>query len=202
VRFSLVYDLYDMTQTLRGTDQSQQSPQPYSVPTEVPFVQPLFRVTTSSTLPHSNSQGSIPRESSAIPSEKTEDLSGSGAGAGSEESVGGGKGEEEVAAGKEGKVEAVVPTLRKHKSRAANEIEDKRRKYGVDIPVINLDVDEGVEELKREAYGEGEKDDALAVEDAVRMLFWGEKPDKETTTRLLEKVMKVMKAEVVEIEEE
>ena len=66
------------------------------------------------------------------------------------------------------------------------------------IPVVNLDVDEGIEELKREALGEEEKDDALAVEGAVRVLFGGERPNTDTARRLLLKVMKVLKADVVE----
>jgi hypothetical protein len=72
----------------------------------------------------------------------------------------------------------------------------------VAIPVINLDVDEGVEELKREAQGEEEKHDALAVEGAMQVLFGGERPDKERARRLLEKVMRVLRAEVVEVEDE
>ena len=83
----------------------------------------------------------------------------------------------------------------------------------MDIPVINLDIYEGIEDLKREAQGEEEEDDALAVEGAMReddalavegamrAMFGGERPHKETVKRLLEKVMKVMKAEVVEVED-
>ena len=59
-----------------------------------------------------------------------------------------------------------------------------------------------MEELKWEAHGEEEKDDALAVEGAVRVLFGGERPNKSTAKRLLEKMMKVLQAEVVEEEEE
>jgi len=59
-----------------------------------------------------------------------------------------------------------------------------------------------VEELKREAHREEEKDDALVVEGAVRVLFGGERPDKCTAKRLLKKMMKVLRAEVVEEEED
>ncbi|RPB18286.1 hypothetical protein L211DRAFT_854263 [Terfezia boudieri ATCC MYA-4762] len=94
-----------------------------------------------------------------------------------------------------------APNPRKRKS-APNEVQ-KRRKYRVQIPVINLDVEEGIEELKREALGEEDKDEALAVENTVKMLFRGEgRQHKETARRLLEKVMRVMKAEVVEVEED
>ncbi|KAF8441933.1 hypothetical protein BGX38DRAFT_1272512 [Terfezia claveryi] len=69
-----------------------------------------------------------------------------------------------------------APKTRKRK-RAANEVEkstvEKRRKYGLEIPIINLDVEEGVEELKREVLDEEEKDEALAVEEAVKVLFGG-----------------------------
>ncbi|RPB20340.1 hypothetical protein L211DRAFT_852373 [Terfezia boudieri ATCC MYA-4762] len=95
-----------------------------------------------------------------------------------------GKGRE-VDPGEPKHVEA-APNPRKRKS-APNEVQ-KRRKYGVQIPVINLDVEEGVEELKREALGEEDKDEALTVENAVKMLFHGEgRPHKETARRLLEK---------------
>ena len=111
---------------------------------------------------------------------------------------------EEVGDGEESKEDpAVSPTtLGKGRRGAANEIEGRRRKYGVGILVINLDIDEGVEELKREARGEEEKDDALAVEGAMRVLFRGERPRKEQATRLLAKIMKALRAEMVEVEEE
>ena len=70
------------------------------------------------------------------------------------------------------------------------------------ISVVNLDLEEGVEELKREAHGEEEKDDALEVEGAVRVLFGGERPDKSTVKRLLKKIMQVLWAEVMEEEED
>ena len=47
-----------------------------------------------------------------------------------------------------------------------------------------------------------EEEDALAVEAAIRALFVGERPHKETAKRLLQKVMKVLKVEVVEVEED
>jgi len=98
---------------------------------------------------------------------------------------------------------AVSPiTPRKRRRDAASETEGKSRRYGVGIPVINLDVDEGVEELKRGSHGEEEKDDALAVEGAMRVLFGGERPGKEHASWVMEKIMKVLKVEVVEVEEE
>lgn len=66
----------------------------------------------------------------------------------------------------------------------------------MNILIINNDVDEGIEELKREAQEEKEKDDALAVAGAIAVLVGGERPDHRTAMRLLEKVMRVMKAEV------
>jgi len=56
--------------------------------------------------------------------------------------------------------------------------------------------------MKREAHREEEKDDVLAVEEAVRVLFSGERPNKSITKRLLKKMMKVLWAEVVEEEED
>ena len=112
--------------------------------------------------------------------------------------------EKEVGDAEEGEVNAAVCpiTPRKRRRDAGCETEGKRRGYGVGIPVINLDVDEGVEELKREARGEEEKDDVLAVEGAMRVLFGGERPGKEHATRLVGKIMKVLKVKVVEVEEE
>jgi len=112
--------------------------------------------------------------------------------------------EKEVGDGWEGEVNAEDSpiTPRKRRRDAASETVGKRRRYWVAIPVINLYVEEGVEELKREAWGEEEKDDALAVEGAMRVLFGGQRSGKEHATRLLGKIMKVLKAEVVEVEEE
>jgi len=56
--------------------------------------------------------------------------------------------------------------------------------------------------LKWEAHVEKEKDDALAVEGAVWVLFGVERPNKSTTKWLLKKMMKVLRAEVVEEEED
>jgi len=81
---------------------------------------------------------------------------------------------------------------RKRRRQAADEIEEEEHRRKI------LDVDERIEELKREARGEEEKDDALAVEGAVRVLFGGERPDRATAKRLLEKMLRVLK----EVEEE
>ena len=97
-------------------------------------------------------------------------------------------------------VSPITPRIRRRD--AASENEGKRRRYGVGIPVINLDVDEGVEELKRKPRGEEEKDDGLGVEGAMWVLFAGERPRKEYVNRLLGKIMKVLKAKVVEVDEE
>jgi len=59
-------------------------------------------------------------------------------------------------------------------------------------------VDEKIEELKQEARGEEETDNALVVERAVRVLFGRERPDRATAKRLLEKMLQVLK----EVEEE
>jgi len=148
-------------------------------------------------------QGSISHRSSATRSAIAADLSEPEDASALEESVEETK-EREVGDGEEGEVNAAVSpiTPRKRMRDAARETEGKRRIYGVGIPIINLDVDEGVQEFKREARGEEEKDDALAVEGAMRVLFGGERPGKEHATRLLGKIMKVLKAEVVEVEEE
>ena len=59
-------------------------------------------------------------------------------------------------------------------------------------------MDEKIEELKQEARGEEETDNALVVERAVRVLFGRERPDRATAKRLLEKMLQVLK----EVEEE
>ncbi|KAF8415940.1 hypothetical protein EV426DRAFT_709982 [Tirmania nivea] len=116
----------------------------------------------------------------------------------SDENVKGSK-SQKVASGKAKEVEVVTP--RKCNKRADQRI-SKRKKFGVEIPIINLDMEAGVEELKREALGVEEQEDALAVEEAMKVLFWGQgRPGKELATRMLEKMMKVMRAEVVEIED-
>ncbi|KAF8414657.1 hypothetical protein BGX38DRAFT_1281583 [Terfezia claveryi] len=108
-----------------------------------------------------------------------------------------------VEAGEGKKAEAATKT-RKCK-RAANEVKkstmEKRRKYELEIPIINLDVEEKMEELKYEALDEEEKDEDLAVEEAVKVLFQGKGwPDKEMMERMLMKIMKMMKVEVVEVD--
>jgi len=115
-------------------------------------------------------QGSIFYGSSATPSAIAEDLSRPEDGSALEESVEETK-QNQVGDGEEGKWNAAVSpiTPRKRRRDAASENEGKRRRYGVGIPVINLDIDEGVEELKREAWGEEEKDNALAVEGAMKV---------------------------------
>jgi len=148
-------------------------------------------------------QGSISHGSSATPLAMVEDLSGAEDASVHDKPVDEAR-EKEVDDGKESKVSAEVPSIasRKRRRNAASGTEKKRRKLEVEIPLINLDVDEGVDELKRAARGEEEKDDALAVEGAMRVLFGGERPMKEQATRLLGKIMKVLRAEVVEVEEE
>jgi len=131
-------------------------------------------------------QGPIPHESSAVPPGIAEDGSGAGANLASGaviEDAGG----ERVDDGRAKEAEAgVVELSRKRRRLAANGVSDeKRRRLGVAISVVNLDLDEEVEELKREAHGEEEKDDALAVEGAVRVLFGRERPNKSTAKRLL-----------------
>jgi len=65
-----------------------------------------------------------------------------------------------------------------------------------------LDVNEEVEELKQAARSKEEKDNELAAEKAMRVLFAGERSGKEHATRLLGKIMKVLRALVVEVEKE
>ncbi|KAF8436423.1 hypothetical protein BGX38DRAFT_1145387 [Terfezia claveryi] len=103
--------------------------------------------------------------------------------------------------------EAEAASKTRKRKRATNEVKkstmEKRRKYRLEIPIINLNVEEGVEELKREALDEEEKDEALAVEEAVKVLFRGKgQPDKETAGRMLRKMMKIIKAEVVEVDDD
>jgi len=162
----------------------------------------IVRVTAGSA-EATEKKGSISHGSSATPSAIAEDLSEPEDASALEESVEKTK-EKEVGDGEEGEVNAAVSpiTTRKRSRDTASETEGKRRRYGVGIPVINLDVDEGVEDLKREARGEEERHDALAVEGAMRVLLGGERPGKEHATRLLGKIMKVLKAELVEVEEE
>ncbi|KAF8434402.1 hypothetical protein BGX38DRAFT_1275541 [Terfezia claveryi] len=143
-------------------------------------------------------QGSIPYESSVSPPKEAEAESGAEPRLSEEVRMDKGKGRE-VDVGEVKDAEA-APNSCKRK-RATNEIE-KRRKYQVDISIINLYMEEGVEELKcaSKVLGEEEKDEALVVEQAVRVLFQGMAwPDKETAWRMLRKMMKVMKAEVVEV---
>jgi len=113
----------------------------------------IVRVTPSSE-EATEKQGSISYGSSATPSAIAEDLSGPEDASALEESVVETK-EKEVDDGEEGEVNAAVSSItpRKHRRDAASETEGKRRRYGVGIPVINLDVDEEVEELKKEARG-------------------------------------------------
>ena len=113
-------------------------------------------------------------------------------------------GGERVDDGRAKEVEARVAELSRKRRRLATDgvSDEKRRKLGVAISVVNLDLEEGVEELKREAFREEEKDDALAVEGAVQVLFGGERPNKSTAKRLLKKMMNVLRAEVVEEEED
>jgi len=75
----------------------------------------------------------------------------------------------------------------------------KRKRYRIGIPVINLDVEEGVDELKRKAQEEEEKDDALAVEGVLRILTAGEgRQDTGILRRRLEKLLRASKAEIEE----
>jgi len=148
-------------------------------------------------------QGPIPHESFAVPSGIAEDRYGVRANLESG-AVMKDAGGERVDDGRVKEVEAeVAELLRKRRRLAADRVSEKKRsKLGVAISVVNLDLEEEVEELKREAHGEEEKDDALAVEEAVRVLFGRERPDKSTTKRLLKKMMKVLRAEVVEEKED
>jgi len=76
----------------------------------------------------------------------------------------------------------------------------KWKRYRIGIPVINLDVEERVDELKQKAQGEEEKDDALAVEGALRILTAGE--GRQDTGILRRRLEKLLRASKVEIEEE
>ena len=109
-------------------------------------------------------QGPIPHESSAVPPGIAEDGSGAGANLDSSavmEDAGG----ERVDDGRAKEAEAGVAELsRKYRRLAVDGVsEEKRRRLRVTISVVNLDLEEGVEELKSEAHREQEKDDALLV---------------------------------------
>jgi len=74
-----------------------------------------------------------------------------------------------------------------------------RKRFRINIPVINLNVEEEVDELKRRAEGEEEKDDALAVEEALKGLTAGEgRRDMGILRRRLEKLLGASKAEIEE----
>ena len=65
--------------------------------------------------------------------------------------------------------------------------------------MINLDVEERVDELQRKAQVEEEKDDALVVEGALRILTAGEgRQDTGILQRRLEKLLRASKAEIEE----
>ncbi|KAF8419484.1 hypothetical protein EV426DRAFT_702726 [Tirmania nivea] len=99
----------------------------------------------------------------------------------SDENVKGSK-SQKVASGKAKEVEVIIPRKR---NRRADQRISKRKKFWVEIPIINLD------------------EDALAVEEAVKVLFQGQwRPGKEMATRMLEKIIKMMRAKVVEIEDD
>jgi len=101
--------------------------------------------------------------------------------------------DENIDDGEVKEVEAVVPKAsRKCRRQATVEIEEEEKCSKI------LDVDEMIEELKREARVKEEKDDALVVEGAVRVLFGMERLDRATAKRLLEKILRVLK----EVEEE
>jgi hypothetical protein len=127
-------------------------------------------------------QRSIPHESSPVPPTVAGDQSGAEVDLDDDSAGKEGRGKEVVAGGAS-EVEAQEPSRKRGRKSGGELSEGKRRKLGVAIPVINLDVEEGVEELKREARGEEEKDDALAVEGAMQVLFGGERPDKERARR-------------------
>jgi len=99
--------------------------------------------------------------------------------------------------GKVGNAENVETSSRK--SRTPSEGGRRKKRFRIDIPVINLDVEERVDKLKRKAKGEGEKNDALAVGEALRSLTVGEgASDKEVLRRRLEMLLGVSRAEIVE----
>ena len=52
--------------------------------------------------------------------------------------------------------------------------EVKKRRVEIEIPVINLDIEEGIEELKAKAHDDEAKDNALAVEAGLRGLLGGQ----------------------------
>ena len=52
--------------------------------------------------------------------------------------------------------------------------EMKKRRVEIGIPVINLDIEEGIEELKAKAHDDEAKDNALAVEAGLRGLLGGQ----------------------------
>ncbi|KAF8418914.1 hypothetical protein BGX38DRAFT_1147479 [Terfezia claveryi] len=119
-------------------------------------------------------QRSIPQRSSVSPLKEAEAESRAEPRLSKEVRIDKGKGRV-VDIGEAKKAEAAAKS-RKYK-RAANEVKKstvkKRRKYKLEIPIINLDIEEEVEELKYEVLDKEEKDEALAVEEAIKVLFQG-----------------------------
>ncbi|KAF8440633.1 hypothetical protein BGX38DRAFT_1272972 [Terfezia claveryi] len=61
------------------------------------------------------------------------------------------------------------------------------KKFQIHIPIINLDVDEALEEMKRRLVEDEDKDDVIAVEQAIKGLINGEgKPSIEIIKRRLQ----------------
>ncbi|KAF8453346.1 hypothetical protein BGX38DRAFT_1268730 [Terfezia claveryi] len=76
------------------------------------------------------------------------------------------------------------------------------RKFQIHILVINLDIDEAVEEMKRGLVEDEDKDDIIAVEQAIKGLINREgKPSIEIIKRRLQKLMDMIKAEIREVED-
>lgn len=92
---------------------------------------------------------------------------------------------------------------RKASEPAPEQLEVKQRRFGIEIPVINLDVEEGIKEIKDRATDEEEKDNALAAEAAVRGLLFGQERIHGTLMLArLQLVMEALKANIIEIEDD
>ena len=91
---------------------------------------------------------------------------------------------------------------RKRRSARIAENEERKKRFVIECPVINLDVEESVAEMKEAAEGdsEGMKDLEL-IGRAMRELTEGARVEKEVLIRRLERMLRVAKLELKEVEE-
>ena len=109
-----------------------------------------------------------------------------------------GKGKEKVVGGKGPRPET---GLRKRKADAITK--DGSPKFGVSIQAINLDINQGIAELRTEARDEEEIEDVVRVREAIRGLLGNnEWVGNQVLERRVQMLLRAMMMEVVEIEDE